>query len=190
MDAQRARQWSATRPRNLGEEECTSARPPLTCEVLVVDDDDVVRALIVTLLRRAGVVNVSACSTPPEAFAACKTGVVDVLLVDRHLGSHDGIALMDRVRRTAPRGGPLMVMLTGDDDPLAARRALAVGASSVVTKPVDPGRLALQIDCLLRFHTRDGWVGVVRGAGEANDPCEQIHETGSVSCATTQTPPP
>lgn len=179
---------SVTRPMNV--EEWGSgplACPPSSCGVLVVDDDDVVRDLIVALLRTYGVVHVSACSTSAEAFVACAAGGVDVLLVDRHLGGLDGIVLMERLRRVSPDGGPLMLLLTGDDDPLLARRALAAGAWDVVIKPVDPRGLAMRIDCLLRLHVRQQGTARVRDDAEANDPCEEIHEVGSVPCATPQT---
>ncbi len=129
------------------------------CHVLVVDDDAVMRRLVVTLLRALGMAHVSACRCGTEAVAACTSGGVDVALVDRHLAGEDGVDLIERIGRMAPEGGPVMLMLTGDDHPQVARRALAAGAWDVLVKPFDPEVLVRRIDCLLRLQRRRECVG-------------------------------
>ena len=134
------------------------------CHVLVVDDDAVMRRLVVTLLRALGMAHVSACRCGTEALAACTSGSVDVALVDRHLAGEDGVDLIERIGRMAPEGGPVMLMLTGDDHPQVVRRALAAGAWDVLVKPFDPEVLFRRINCLLRLRRRR------EGVGESSEP--------------------
>lgn len=115
-----------------------------SARLLVVDDDDAMRRFLRRHLEEAGHVVVEAAD-----FAAAATALVrsrfDLVLLDLHLGTHSGLELL-----TLPGVEmPATIVLSGDRDGAAVRRARAAGACDFVQKPVtgvalrDRVRLAL-----------------------------------------------
>jgi FixJ family two-component response regulator len=121
------------------------AQPDGSQPVLVVDDDDTVRTGMLGLLRAAGY---AALGYPSAAAAldACDPVRVHCAVLDIHIGEPDGFALRESLRALAPRLP--VIFVTGDDDPALARRAAAVGALSLLLKPVDADCLLALIDAL------------------------------------------
>lgn len=119
--------------------------PAAVPAVLVVDDDDLVRAGLLGLLNAAGY----AASGFPDA-AAVLAGAdpqgTHCAVLDIHIGVPDGFALGAWLRLCVP-GLPL-IFISGDDDPALARRATASGALGLLHKPVDADRLLALIDAL------------------------------------------
>ena len=122
-----------------------TAPPDTGPTVLVVDDDDTVRAGMVGLLRAAGYA--------PEGFPgaaaaldACDPARVRCAVLDIHIGEPDGFALCARLRVLAPRLP--VIFITGDDDPALVHRAGRVGALSLLHKPVDADCLLALIDAI------------------------------------------
>jgi FixJ family two-component response regulator len=120
--------------------------PPETGQtVLVVDDDDTVRAGMVGLLRAAGY---APLGYPGAAAAldACDPARVRCAVLDIHIGEPDGLGLCARLRLLAPRLP--VIFITGDDDPALARRADLAGALALLHKPVDADCLLALIDAI------------------------------------------
>ena len=76
---------------------------PLGPSVLVVEDEGMVRALIVETLREAGC-EVTEAASADEAVRALKSAATpDVMITDVRLpGAMDGVELAQRVRQTLP----------------------------------------------------------------------------------------
>jgi CheY-like chemotaxis protein len=70
-------------------------------KVLIVDDDDIVRNLLVRLLRADGV-TVLASPSPGEALELLERTSVEVVVSDYTLPLMTGIAFLDRVRTRWP----------------------------------------------------------------------------------------
>ncbi|WP_027481288.1 response regulator [Deinococcus pimensis] len=104
----------------------------MTQAVLVVDDEPVIRHLIEHVLARAG------CTVVTAGDGEAALGVLDerpdVRLIISDLGMPvlDGFALLERVRE---RSGPPVLILTSRGDEDDERRARALGAADVITKP-------------------------------------------------------
>ena len=95
--------------------------------VLVVEDDEQVRALIAYLLRQAGhVVTESSCAE--EALDLLAVRAPDVVILDVHLPDREGHEVLRSIRSdTATRLVPV-VMMTGEasrDEKLDARSRTA-----------------------------------------------------------------
>jgi two-component system KDP operon response regulator KdpE len=114
--------------------------PPLT--VLVVDDDPSIRLLCRLNLELAGHRVVEA-GTLEEASAAATDAQPQVVLLDVHVGSGDGVAFLTELRGLLPR--VRVVMLTGTADTASIR---AAGADAIVPKPFDPVALVPTIEGL------------------------------------------
>lgn len=112
--------------------------PPLT--VLVVDDDPSIRLLCRLNLELAGHRVVEA-GTLEEASSAASDEQPQVVVLDVHVGSGDGIAFLAELHALLPR--VRVVMLTGTADTAGIR---AAGADAVVPKPFDPVALVDTIE--------------------------------------------
>jgi FixJ family two-component response regulator len=113
--------------------------------VIVVDDDETVRAGMLGLLRAAGY---AALGYPSAAavLAGCDPARARCAVLDIHIGEPDGFALRERLRALAPRLP--VIFITGDDDPALVQRAGVAGALSLLHKPVDADCLLALIDAI------------------------------------------
>ncbi len=101
--------------------------------VLLVDDQASVRdGLRMRLGLESDVQVVGAVSDGASTLAALGTLTPDVVLLDVQLGAHDGIALIDLIRRQQPASA--VVMLSMYDDQLNRQRAAAAGARAFIGK--------------------------------------------------------
>lgn len=99
--------------------------------ILVVDDDDEVRASLVDELSREYVVEAACCGE--EAFAALSARRYDVVISDLKMPDHDGIEVLDFAQ--AQQQGIIRILLTGYVDDRAHRRLLEPDAPYKVGKP-------------------------------------------------------
>ncbi len=115
--------------------------------LLIVDDDDGIRASLTLVLEDEGY-RVHAAASAEEAIALLAGGAeVDLLLVDLMLGGLDGFSLIARVRPTCD--APIIV-LSARHDASDVVAALEVGADDYVTKPFDVSVLLARVKALLR----------------------------------------
>jgi DNA-binding NtrC family response regulator len=115
--------------------------------VLVVDDDETVRASLGDALASAGV-RVSVAAGGQEALDRMAAGPVDLLLTDVRMPGVDGLELLRRVRAGAP--GVDVVLMTAYDDATVTTVAARAGARACLAKPLDLRDLRTLIDRLLR----------------------------------------
>jgi DNA-binding NarL/FixJ family response regulator len=90
--------------------------------VLVVEDHDVVRKPLVTLLKHRSYDTREACDGV-EALAVLEAGAVDVVLLDLMMPRMDGLALLGRMRADARWGNVPVIIMTGAFDPEVLERA-------------------------------------------------------------------
>ena len=116
--------------------------------VLVVEDHDDARELIVRVLQSAGaqVISAAAAAEAIERAAAVRP---DVLVTDIGLPDEDGYALLRRMRALYGDGIPA-IALTAYARAADRDRALAAGFQHHVVKPVDPQRLVEIVAATIR----------------------------------------
>jgi CheY-like chemotaxis protein len=107
----------------------------LVTRVLVVDDNDLMRLLIATMLTRGGY-DVVAVGDGPAAIAAAQ-GNVDVVLLDLTLPGIDGLEVCRQLRAAPATTRLPIIMLTGRDDPRDVRDGLRAGADDFLIKPFE-----------------------------------------------------
>ena len=108
----------------------------------VVDDDKLVSALVATWLAKAGYA-VKTCSTFAEAKRQILADSPPVLVVDVRLEGFNGIHLAILARQLNPQ--TRIVVLSGYDDPVLRRDALALGAVYLL-KPLNSAELLAAIE--------------------------------------------
>jgi DNA-binding response OmpR family regulator len=114
--------------------------------VLVVDDDSDVRALVSTLLGRAGYLVTEA----PNGRAALKALYgqrPDLVVLDVNMPDLDGWATLERIRELSDVP---VVMLSARGEELEKVRALRAGADDYVTKPFGRQELLARVESVLR----------------------------------------
>ena len=114
-----------------------------TAHVLLVEDNALVTSATRILLEDAGF-RVSTAGTIGDAYALCQSGRPDAILLDLRLPDGDGLSLLKRLRAEGlPL--PVVVALTGRDEPEIRGRCLRAGCVDVLLKPVDMRALAPRI---------------------------------------------
>jgi two-component system, chemotaxis family, chemotaxis protein CheY len=124
-------------------------------QVLVVDDDETMRALLCRMLRRMKVAGAREAESAEQAFEILAAPQSDIGLVicDWTMPGMSGIELYQQI--SAWRPGLPFLMLTGRADGDAVATARAAGVRDYILKPVSAQELALKIHALL---ARDGMV--------------------------------
>lgn len=117
--------------------------------ILVCEDEDAIRELIMINLKRAGYDCVGAASGEEalEAFEKSK-GNFDVALLDVMLPKIDGFEVCRRLRAKSSEIG--IIMLTAKTQETDKINGLMLGADDYVTKPFSPSELTARIDALVR----------------------------------------
>ena len=135
-----------------------SESPP---NILLVDDDDAIRNLLVLAAKSRGWQPVTA-GTAAEACFQLNAGIKAVVL-DHGLPDGDGIQVLERLRKIQP--DVPVVMLTGFNDAETAVRALRAGADDYLTKPFELERLFGVIQEACRLRRQSSSAEAIRGGG-------------------------
>lgn len=120
--------------------------------ILVVDDEETVRELVVRLLQSAGH-RVRAVGSAREAHAALKQSPASLLITDVKLPDQDGIALLQQACEQDHR--MLGLVMTGYGTVDLAVQAMKAGAAEFLMKPFENTALQLAVNRLLDlYHLR------------------------------------
>jgi two-component system, response regulator PdtaR len=112
-------------------------QPAARIRVLVAEDDDNARALMLELLETLGHTVVAEVATGREAFERAKDVVPDVVLLDVHMPDGSGIEAAERITQTIP--GVAVVLYSGDQGlTLTDRDVTATAAIAFLPKPSPP----------------------------------------------------
>jgi class 3 adenylate cyclase len=113
--------------------------------ILVVDDDELNRSLLIKNLEHAGH-RTSAAENGFAAFQGLDTDPPDVVLLDIEMPGIDGIEVLERLKADATLRHIPVIMISGVDDTDAIVRCLGAGADDFLPKPFDPAILRARID--------------------------------------------
>jgi diguanylate cyclase (GGDEF)-like protein len=117
--------------------------------ILVVDDDEAVRAYLEVTLELAGLEVVQA-GDGPHALDLARRRLVDMVLLDVMMPGMDGLMALARLQAD-PRTRHLPVMLLSSrSDREEVIAGLEAGADDYVTKPVQPDELLARVRAVLR----------------------------------------
>lgn len=136
---------------------------PLT-RVLVVDDDESLRGLLIDYLRREGF-DVQGVGDGKAMSHWLEQHQADILILDLMLPGDDGLTLARKVRAQSQLP-IIMVSARGEDvDRIVG---LEVGADDYIAKPFNPRELLARIRAVLRRNNHQGETGTTDGARFAN----------------------
>jgi DNA-binding response OmpR family regulator len=110
--------------------------------ILVVDDEELIRSLVVTFLSRLGHSCITAIDGV-DALEKMKGNKIDAVITDIKMPHMDGIMLTREISRQYPEL-PVMVM-TAFDEEYSAGIAISVGAREFIKKPFSLDEFAIRI---------------------------------------------
>jgi DNA-binding response OmpR family regulator len=114
--------------------------------VLVIDDDDDIRALVAELLQRAGL-DVEQAENGRVGLRAFHQAPADLVVLDVSMPEMDGWQTLERIRDLSDV--PVM-MLTAQGAELERVRGLQAGADDYLVKPFGRQELVARVQALLR----------------------------------------
>lgn len=119
-----------------------AARP----HILVVDDDDRIRALVSRFLTAEGFVVVTAADAA-QARALRRRLIFDAMVVDVMMPGEDGLSLTRSLRA---EGDVPVLLLTALGEAESRIAGLEAGADDYLAKPFEPRELVLRLQAILR----------------------------------------
>lgn len=120
---------------------------------LVVEDDPSVRFLLGFVLEQNGW-HMIACEDGEQGLQAIEHGpLADVVLLDIVLPGHDGLFVLEALRKQPRWREVPVMMLTGKGDEALVTRAISAGANDYLGKPFDFAELMARLERLPRPRT-------------------------------------
>ena len=145
--------------------------------VLVVDDEEIVRDVVVRYLKRDGYRTLEAADGD-EALRLLEEETPALVVLDVMLPRHDGLEICRWIRA---RSDLPIIMLTARGEEADRIVGLELGADDYVTKPFSPRELAVRVRNLLRRATTAPTLGasVAFGDVELDADAREVRKSGS-----------
>jgi diguanylate cyclase (GGDEF)-like protein len=134
--------------------------------VMMVDDESMMTDVIQTHLEDAGYTRFVACNEPRQALQLIRAHQPDVLLLDLMMPGVSGFDILQAVREDQALQYTPVIVLTAASEPATKLRALELGATEFLSKPVDSSELVLRVRNTLafkRYQDRLAYVDLVTG---------------------------
>jgi diguanylate cyclase len=119
--------------------------------VMMVDDDPLMLEVVQTFLEEAGYTSFVTTSQPKEALGLIAQRQPDILLLDLMMPEMNGFQILEGLRSQEQLRYTPVIILTAESEPEARLKALELGATDFLTKPVDPSELRLRLRNALAF---------------------------------------
>ena len=112
----------------------------MTLNLLVVEDNELNRALVRAIITRAGdtalrTAQIIEAHTLAQARAVLTDTPIDVVLLDVQLPDGSGLSLLDQLPAQALQQRPVIIAVTGGVLPEQRAAAIAAGCDAIVSKP-------------------------------------------------------
>src|SRR5262245_54324320 len=140
--------------------------PELKTRILVVDDDQRLRDLLVRYLGEGGY-DVKAVADAAAMDKQLARDRYDLVVLDLMLPGEDGLAVCRRLRAQGAAGGaaPAILMLTAKGEEVDRIVGLEMGADDYLPKPFNPRELLARINAILRRKVQAGPPGAPAEGG-------------------------
>jgi CheY-like chemotaxis protein len=150
-------------------------KDPSKYKILVVDDEELMRKMVVTVLSKLG----HSCLTAVDgvdALEKMKENKIDAVITDIKMPNMDGITLIGKVSTEYP-GVPIMVM-TAFEEEYSAGIAISVGAREFIKKPFSLDEFAIRLHKMINdAEILKRLKGEKGGDDEMEDLMKELEET-------------
>ncbi len=145
--------WANSQTGGLEDLEPAQPRSPLLdAKVMMVDDEPLMTDLIQAYLEDSGYVNFVVTNNPLEAVELLRREDPGVLLLDLMMPHLSGFELLQQIRADRQLRYTPVIVLTAATDAASKLRALQLGVTDFLSKPVDESELLLRVRNTLAFH--------------------------------------
>ncbi|MGB5324990.1 MAG: EAL domain-containing protein [Pseudomonadales bacterium] len=117
--------------------------------VMMVDDEPIMMELVETYLQEHGYNNFVAVDRSSEAMQKLEKSAPDLLLLDLNMPEVSGFEILEAVRSSREYKHLPVIVLTSSTDAESKLKALELGATDFLAKPVDPSELILRLRNIL-----------------------------------------
>jgi two-component system, cell cycle response regulator DivK len=117
--------------------------------ILIADDKATGRELVRTVLEKSGY-SVIEAADGPEALQLAREALPDLIILDLHMPNIDGFGVIQRLRSDAKFQETPVVALTASAMQGDRERAMSLGFTGYITKPIRLGALRNEIERLLK----------------------------------------
>ena len=117
--------------------------------ILVVDDSPTMRQLIVFALKRLRDVSITEANDGVDGLKKISSAKFDLVLTDINMPVMDGLKLVSLIRGDATHKEVPIVVITTEGGQEDKDRAMALGASSYITKPIQANNVMTVVKELL-----------------------------------------
>jgi putative two-component system response regulator len=118
--------------------------------IMIIDDNKETLLLLDRLVKVVAPFTVPATfQDPRRGLEACRTDLPDLLLVDFQMPGLNGLEVVEEVRRLPGGEGLLIVMVTATTERDIRHRALDMGITDFLNKPIDPSEFRARLRNLL-----------------------------------------
>ena len=123
--------------------------------VLLVDDNQNMRAIASAVLHSADIRNVYEASEGATAFDLLRRHAIDLAIVDFNMFPLDGVTFTRMVRNSADSTNPYLpiIMMTGHSEKVRVYEARDAGVNEFVVKPITAKAILDRIQSVI-FHPR------------------------------------
>ncbi|WP_019531683.1 GGDEF/EAL domain-containing response regulator [Dasania marina] len=113
--------------------------------IMMVDDEPLLMELLQAFLEEEGYKNFIAVEDSRKAMEILDTKRPDILLLDLNMPHVDGFDILEAVRKLKMMQKIPVIVLTSSSDGATKLKALELGATDFLSKPVDSSELALRL---------------------------------------------
>lgn len=118
-------------------------------KILVVDDDQAIRELLIYNLEKEGYL-VKSAEDGLEAVEIANQFIPDVVLLDIMMPNQDGVETCRIIKETKALENTFVIFLTARSEEYSEVAAFDVGADDYITKPIKPRALMSRINAYFR----------------------------------------
>jgi DNA-binding response OmpR family regulator len=120
----------------------------------VVDDDPVIRSVVVALLEKEGFESMEAGDGSAAIELVTGGELLDLVILDLNLPSMHGREVLRRLRAAQATQRLPVIILTGSADERLEPELMDEGADDYLRKPIDPARFVSRVKAVLRRSAR------------------------------------
>ena len=120
--------------------------------ILVVDDSPTMRQLIVFALKRLRDVSITEANDGVDGLKKISSDKFDLVLTDINMPVMDGLKLVSLIRGDATHKEVPIIVITTEGGQEDKDRAMALGATSYITKPIQANSVLTVVKGLLDFN--------------------------------------
>lgn len=112
--------------------------------LLICDDSNMARKQVARSLPEGWDVEVTFATNGVEALAAIHEGKGEMMFLDLTMPEMDGFEVLENIRKQDLKS--VVIVISGDIQPVARERVLALGALDFIKKPVSTEKLVATLE--------------------------------------------